>query len=201
MPSFSPCGSVRDLGKERQRKTLRRLKKTRHKLLVLEWQKVTGSRTLSCTPSRYFTQSLSPFHVSPVTFCHCGTGSLCRVFLSLCNVYFSLSFPKSLPKPQGETEGIKVLLNLYLPILKSLGTALSLQLVAILYPTCKGSLSGKRRLLPVLFKMEYPVCRFMEEAMQKPHAKLHSTGSDLMEQKFDKNFFKRSLGEGVDWGL
>ena len=28
-----------------------------------------------------------------------------RVFLSLCNVYLSLSFPKSLTKPQGETLG------------------------------------------------------------------------------------------------
>ena len=47
--------------------------------------------------------------MSPVTFCHSSTGSLCRAVLSLCNVYFSLSFPKSLTKRQGETLVIKYL--------------------------------------------------------------------------------------------
>ena len=39
-PNVSPCGFVR--GKREKRWTLQRLKKTRHKLPVLEWQKVTG---------------------------------------------------------------------------------------------------------------------------------------------------------------
>ena len=47
----------------------------------------------------------SPFHMSPVSFCHASTGSLCRVFSSLCNVHLFSLFP--LTKPQGETLGRK----------------------------------------------------------------------------------------------
>ena len=61
--------------------------------------------THSCTPSPYLTQLLSPSHMSPVTFCHSSTGSLCRIFLSLWYVHLFSLFP--LTKPQGETLGKK----------------------------------------------------------------------------------------------
>ena len=53
--------------------------------------------------------------MSPVTFCHSSTGSLCRVFLSLCNVHLFSLFP--LTKPQGKTLGKKRFsISIFVPV-------------------------------------------------------------------------------------